>query len=386
MNKILLLDIDSVLIEPLGYRKAVLAVWEYITNLMGMNPIPISHEILADMEAAGITSEWDMLPLLIASLWQTILSKMESNEFITDSDIFRAAAAFKKVNPNLKVDGIMLPKFPLVPGQFPAETAWRSGLFPRLPQKLGESLLLNTRDPYLSQTTQLFQQFVLGSQQYRLTYQLIPRVKSTSYLLSYDRPLLPESIKREMLELNAQAQLGIGVITSRPSLPPCDANGESKGFAPEAEIALDLLGMSQVPLIGFGKMKYVGDVYNLNPDKLIKPAASHSLAAILRLFLDSETEAVAYAIRWSDERVRAEIMAAIPSDFEVYIVEDTLSGIISVENAVDLFVHSGKQVNLHCYGLTNGNQQKRRAFEEKQIPNFKDWETLWHAIRCDLSL
>ncbi|MGB9639663.1 MAG: hypothetical protein ACPL4H_02050, partial [Anaerolineales bacterium] len=239
MNKILLLDIDSVLIEPLGYRKAVVAVWDYITSLMQITPLPLSDQTMADMEAAGITSEWDMLPILIASLWQTILAQTDSIPLPADGEVLAAARAFAKAPALPPISEIPIPKIQPVPNQFPAETAWRAGLFSAIPQTLGDNLLRNSRDPYLSATTRLFQQYVLGSEKFKQTYRLPTQIQSPSFLALYDQPLIPASIKTTLLTARQNRMFDIAIITSRPSLPPNGIANDATGYAPEAEIALE---------------------------------------------------------------------------------------------------------------------------------------------------
>ena len=75
MRTVLLLDIDGVLVKPGGYRAALHATLNYFVNLMGLPNFEFPEEKLAGFERRGITSEWDMVPLLLAVLWEDILSQ-----------------------------------------------------------------------------------------------------------------------------------------------------------------------------------------------------------------------------------------------------------------------------------------------------------------------
>lgn len=380
MKRIALIDIDSVLIEPLGYRKAVVAVWDYITSLMQIPPLPLSAQTMADMEAVGITSEWDMLPILIASLWQTILAQTDSIPLPADGEVLSAARAFAKAPALPRITSISIPKIQPVPNQFPAETAWEAGSFPALPQALGDNLLRNSRDPYLSATTRLFQQYVLGSEKFQQTYRLPANVQSPSFLALYDKPLIPDSIRNALLAAQQNGMLDIAIITSRPSLPPDGIVNDAGGYAPEAEIALESLGMANLALIGFGKLKYIGDLYQLKADQLIKPAAAHSLAAILALLMGDDKLALDTAINWAVKKNFSAFREILPQQMEIHLIEDTMGGVRSAQAAVQLLRQMGRDVYLCCYGLTGGNDAKRSTFENENIPHYENWESLWQVI------
>ena len=70
MTKIVLLDIDGVLVHPGGYRAALRATVNHFIE----PPLVIPEEVLTDLENRGISSEWDMAPLLLASYWTDRLS------------------------------------------------------------------------------------------------------------------------------------------------------------------------------------------------------------------------------------------------------------------------------------------------------------------------
>lgn len=385
MKRIALIDIDSVLIEPLGYRKAVVAVWDYIINLMQIPPIPLSEQMLANMEAFGITSEWDMLPIMIASLWQTILSQTDSFPIPADGDVLSAAQAFAKAQNIPPISEIPIPKIKPVPNQFPAETALEAGYFPAIPKTLADNLLRNSRDPYLSATTRLFQQFVLGSEKFQQTYRLPAIVQSPSFLTLYDRPLIPDDIRTALLTAQQNGMLDIAIITSRPSLPPHEVVNDGYGYAPEAEIALESLGMANMALIGFGKLKYISNLYQLKPDELIKPAGAHSLAAILALLMGDEKLALHMTINWAVKRNFNSFYEILPQHLEIHLIEDTLSGVRSAQTAVQLLRQLGRDVRLYCYGLTGSNQAKSAAFENENIPHFGNWQQLWQVLAENLT-
>ena len=71
MTRIILLDVDGVLVQPDGYRAALRATFNHFIE----PHLDLQEETLTNLEKRGITSEWDMLPLLLASYWTDILSR-----------------------------------------------------------------------------------------------------------------------------------------------------------------------------------------------------------------------------------------------------------------------------------------------------------------------
>src|SRR3972149_5030219 len=74
MKKVILLDIDGVLVHHGGYRAALHATLNHFASLMGLSHFDFPEEKLAELEKRGIFSEWDMVPLLLATMWNDILS------------------------------------------------------------------------------------------------------------------------------------------------------------------------------------------------------------------------------------------------------------------------------------------------------------------------
>ncbi len=74
MTKIVLLDIDGVLVSHGGYRAALHSTLNHYASLMGLDHFDFPEEKLAELEKRGIFSEWDMVPLLLGTLWNDILA------------------------------------------------------------------------------------------------------------------------------------------------------------------------------------------------------------------------------------------------------------------------------------------------------------------------
>ncbi|MGB9640765.1 MAG: hypothetical protein ACPL4H_07605, partial [Anaerolineales bacterium] len=150
--------------------------------------------------------------------------------------------------------------------------------------------------------------------------------------------------------------------------------------------ALESLSMSNLALIGFGKLKYIADLYQLKPDQLIKPGAAHSLAAILVLLIGDEKLALDTTINWAVKKNFDSSHEILPRQIEIHLVEDTMGGVRSAQAAVQLLCQLGRDVNLYCYGLTGGNQAKSTSFEKENIPHYENWEQLWQILAEKLNV
>jgi hypothetical protein len=379
MKKIILLDIDGVLVKPGGYRAAVRGVMEYFSALMGIEPPVVSDSVLNEFEAQGITSEWDMLPLLIAALWQEILTPYA--EIPLPTDLREAAAVIGRLAVRDRVPSLKAPDVDPTLHPYPAEAALRQGLFPAIPQNLREQLLSHTRDPYCSVTTRLFQQFVLGSEQFAKTYQLTPEVKSDSCLKKHDQSLLTREVQEEIERLSQREDLYLGSITARPSLPPREVRPAPPAYPPEAEMALEAIGFPGMTVIGFGKLKYVGERFGFDPEVLLKPSAVQTLAAIAALNCGEEFSAIERAVNWQKNGELNGILACVPAEFELHVVEDTLGGVRSVRAASRLLAENGVSVRVYAWGMTGDNREKTRVMEAEGVKCFPNWGALLAATR-----
>lgn len=366
MNRIILLDVDGVLVQPGGYRAALRSTVNHFIDPQ----IDIKEEWLADLEKRGISSEWDMAPLLLASYWNDILARQPMRNL--SSDVFSAAG---EINRQRKVEipaHLPVPDFPLVRGQYPARSALEAGCFASIPYDLRRNLLRETRSLHKSNTMRIFQHFTLGSRQFTETYNLPAEFETGSFLLLHDSPIIDDEIRAKFF----QSDYHLAAFTSRPSRPPRELGESIVGFAPEAELALELAGLSDIPLIAFGKLEYLASQYGLDPAALVKPSPFQALAAVLAAWTGEEWPALRAANRWRETGLLSGIFGRLPKIFELIVVEDTLGGIFSALAAGEILKKAGFDVHVRAAGLTSGVSAKSAAFKDAGVPCFRDWESL----------
>jgi hypothetical protein len=370
MIKIILLDVDGVLVHPAGYRAALRATINHLTG----RAFTIPEGVLAELEKRGISSEWDMAPLVIATCWNEILSRQTIPNL--PADVISAARVINRQPQEALPGSLSVPMFPLLPDRYPAESAFEAGCFASLPYTLRKNLLTGTRDITKSHTLRIFQHFALGSLKYSETYNLPPELETESFLSLYDTPAINGPFRAQLSQPNHYL---VG-FTSRPSGPPKEIAKSLPGFAPEAELALELTGLPNIPVIAFGKLEYLARQYSLDPASLVKPSAFHSLAAILAAWTGEEWASLQAARRWHETGMANELTRDLPEVFDLIVIEDTLGGVRSTRAAAEVLMRAGLQVNVHVIGLTSGSTTKASGFRQEGIPSFEGWESVMEVV------
>jgi hypothetical protein len=367
---VILLDIDGVLVHHGGYRAALHATLNHFASLMGLSHFDFPEEKLAELEKRGIYSEWDMVPLLLATLWNDILSHYPNINL--PADLYSAAVEIGGNINGYMPRELIIPEFEYIAGQYPAEAALQHGCFSFIPTDLRLNILSQSRNINLSQTMRLFQHYSLGSRVFSKTYELPAEVETESFLLTHDRSNINDAIRDRLRQPN----IHLAGLTARPSAPPREVDDSHFGYAPEAEIALKLVGLADIPLIAFGKLEYLAAQRGLDAGALIKPSPVHALAATAAAFTGDEWSGLQSAGDWFQTGKLNGVFADLPREFELYVVEDTLGGIRSTQAAGEILCKAGFDVTTHTIGLTSGSVSKVEAFTQAGVPYFENWETL----------
>lgn len=374
MKKVILLDVDGVLVTPGGYRAALHATLNHFATLMGAPHFNFHEEKIAELEKRGIFSEWDMVPVLLGAAWDAILAKV-GNENLP-SDLKSAAIEIGRRMNGYISENLVIPDFEILPNVYPTESALQQGCFPHLPEALRRNLLHDSRNVHFSQTTRLFQHFSLGSRVFSEAYNLPAEVETESFLQTHDTSNLTDKTLAKLQQPN----IHLASITARPSAPPKDVTTSHIGYAPEAEAALELVGLADIPLIGYGRLEYYEKQHGVAAASLLKPSPVQSLAAVAAAFTSSEWSSIQAAAEWQASGRLNSIFSSLPREFELIVVEDTMGGIRSTQMAGDVLQKNGFDVKVHALGLTSGSAAKAEAFDKAGVVHFETWETLIAAV------
>ena len=237
-----------------------------------------------------------------------------------------------------------------------------------MPFELRKNLLTDTRNVRNSHTMRVFQHYTLGSEKFMETYDLPAELETESFLLTHDRPMINHEIRTRLLHPNHR----LAVFTGRPCAPPREVRDSHNGYAPEAELALELVGLPDIPLIGYGRLDYLAKQHGLDAATLLKPSPVQALAAIVAAFSGEEWTAVQAAADWQATGRLNGVFSRLPSSFELIVVEDTMGGIKSTLKAGEILQRAGKEITIQTLGLAFDGASKAAAFEQAGVPFFRD--------------
>ncbi len=383
-TKIVLTDLDGVLVRPGGYRAAVTGSLETIIRRMGLDAPAPTELVPALFESVGITSEWDMVPLSVAILLNAAARQAGEPLPALDLDGLMAWMQARQFGPLAVeyensvralrglVNTRVTPAFALY------QMLLSGGLKHVLPhlnhQPFVRDLLEDTRDPAHSLTMRLVQSHVLGAQIFEQTYGLPAEVPGESTLLALDRPVLDAGISRRLRALHRDGVLRLCAFTARPSLPPADGGFSAAGYSPEAELALQLVGMRDMPLMGYGRLIAYGNHYGVPADSVLKPAPLQSLAAALAAVTGQEWA----ALQWAHDFLLAlqsgqppALPHGLPRALDLHVFEDASVGIQGGRAAVDLLRSAGLDVTYNPWGIATITD-KEAALRAAGAPVYPD--------------
>jgi hypothetical protein len=365
---LLLLDVDGVLVHPLGYKDALRALVDHFAAQMGQPPTGPTHDEIAVFEASGLTNEWDSGALCVAALLLTALNARPDlhRASLTDTLAAISAAGLALTRPNFT--GL-------------AREVHRRSTDGQLPAPIALALLREQSDPVFfalldsllgdvyaitTPTTRIFQTYVLGSAYFAATYGQPAPFESDSYLIAYDRPLLSAAHRDRLLRWGEQPGHGVVVFTARPSLPPADLpDADPAGCSPEAELAAELLDITgRVPLIGQGRVNWLADRNGRTASDYVKPSPVQALAAIGAAVAHTEHPALESAADlFERDRLTGPLAALADGSTRVIVFEDSAGGIRATRRAVDLLRRAGLDVVCEAVGVSP-NPDKRAALAE----------------------
>jgi hypothetical protein len=375
--RILLFDIDGVLVKPFGYRKAYFDTCQWLINQGKLSVNLPAADIPALFESYGVTSEWDMLAITASILLNEVICKVDHKiEYRSLIAYLQNLASIPPVSVQIdfriQITNI---SHTFKNNEIPSIGLLRSvnELLPALSNELAVELLGHTRTVKQAIITRVFQNFVLGGETFTKTYGMQPIIPCNSYLREFDKPLITMDMQKKLYEKFSAGENKFAALTARPSLQPRDfTGGQNVEYSPEAEMALDVIQMPDMPLIGYGRLQYIQSVSGLSADLLIKPDAFHAFAAIFTLLTESERAGVEAAAEIKRTgRLPEWIIRQIPEEIEISVFEDSQGGIRSVIAAAEELNGMGIKTAIHLFGITN-NVDKQRPLKQLGAMIFPD--------------
>ena len=314
-KKIIVFDMDGVLLRPLGYHRALKETVRLGAQALGFEGITLSDAEIAQFEGLGISSEWHSSAACMALL--------AINGEFSLGPLF----GFLKREPAQNHARFRLEKAI----QYIAQGA---GVDPAQ----GISLIRNSQSPEQSLTLNLFQEMILGSDDFKRIYGKKGRLNVESYLLQFDQPLLGPDVSNRLLTWLKDPEHGSVVMTNRPS----------RGM-PDAKYGLQLVGLKGFPLVGYGEIEWLAGELGVNTTTLAKPSPIHALAASLTAFSTDVDLSLRDAYASTNGEGAEEISCLEGS--EIWVFEDTPAGLISMGEMERLLEGRGVSVGLNKIGI-----------------------------------
>ncbi len=354
-----LFDVDGVLVHSRAYHIGLQKTVAYFANRLGVGDhTPTQYEI-DEFEAAMVTVEWESTAIAAARLLLDRLRLDPTPQPIPAS--FWELAAWLEAHPV----SVPRPDFSALaracaatlPGQRPSlamlerflEEA-ESGSFDPAVSRVLRELLGHCYDYQKGPSVQIVQAYAVGSEAYRRSYGLEPRVHAESLLASADRPLLSESTRDRLLTEWRAGQIGLSLYTARPSLPPIEAQDLPLGYTPEAEQALELIGLQGIPVMAVGRLQYVAEQHGLAAEDIVKPSRVQSIAAMGAARTGREDESIEAAMRVDAGGPVTGPLTQI-AGAHVHVFEDSASSLRAATRAIELLNEHGLALKLTRHGI-----------------------------------
>jgi len=355
MMRILLLDMDGVLLHPHGYQESLQDNVRLWGKLLGFGEAVLPLEDVLRFESAGVSAEWISGTMCVALMMLTLWEH--------DPGI----AVPSSLDAPLAPHGLPVPDLSAFAAELlaasnhrdPAETGIRI-LTDRCtsPGHAAHvrALVEDSVDFERSLFHRVQQELVLGSDQLKSVYGVAPLLDIAGYLSTRDRPAVCARTIARLLAWREEEGHAAALMTNRPSRTPAGAG------SPEAELGLQLLGLEALPFIGMGAIGELAGPMSCTIEDCLKPHAAHALAAIRRAVGDDlalEMEAVRALLQ---ER-RVDPAWRMLDGAEVIVVEDSANGCLSARAAQKVLGAAGIDIALNLLGVA-GSDAKRTALED----------------------
>ena len=355
--KILLFDMDGVLLESRGYHMALQETVRYMAQALGFEDQTLTPDDIATFEAGGITKEWDeaviSTALLLEAAW-----KVDPTRLLPETSI-------KTTTHSSKIH--FYPDFNLLARQLsssdlhhipPLERAdlhfKKKNHFNKRQHQILHTLITEAHDPERSLPHRTFQELVLGSIEFKRTYGLPAVLAIESYLLKHDVSNLTEIDSARLRAWMSSPKHAATVITSRPSCPPAGVFS-----TPEAELGAELVGLKDIPIVGWGGITWLARKRHVDQQILVKPSPVHALAALRVSLGDKQENALMEAANLVESGQGDSAWQQL-AGAQVSMFEDTPGGIKSLQGAQEVLEKLGIRISTRYFGIAK-KQVKRNA-------------------------
>jgi hypothetical protein len=355
--KILLFDMDGVLLESLGYHIALKETVCIMAKSLGFGDLTLSADDIAAFEAGGINNEWDeaaiCTALLLEEAWKldpkrTLPENLRAPKGPTLNP--QSAPDFNALAQRLSSGDLI--EFP--PLERAIQHFTETDHFSPLQYQIMCELINGARDPHRSLTHRVFQELVLGSAEFTHIYSLPAMLACESYLLKHDISNLSPAESDRLRDWLSTPGHSASVITSRPSLPLAGVFS-----TPEAELGAELVGLKDIPIVGWGGVTWLALQRETDQQTYVKPSPVHALTALRVAIGDNQQAALMEAATLVETGEVGPAWRRL-NGAQVFIYEDTEDGIKSLQAACKALEKIKVSIRPGFFGIAR-NPVKRKA-------------------------
>ncbi len=374
LHDVFLIDVDSVLVRPLGYRESLRATMNHFGLRMSQleGAISPTYAEIDAFEAHGFTSEWHSIPLCLAACLEAAGVWRETFD-ATVAHIAREGVRLPRLDYTALVREIARPGS----GKLPAHQALEAFLA-RTPPEAAPVLheLLEDITSIDAPATRVFQHYVIGSDAFRETYSEAPDFEGDSYLATRDESMMTDKARRQLID----SDVPYAIYTARPSHPPPGV--PVLGYSPEAEMALRLVSLEGVPLVGLGHTVWLAAQVGAHPDALVKPSPVQAYIAIGAAWTGDIQAGLDAARALFEHGEPGDALASMRGErVRVTVFEDTPTGMQAVIDAGERLRAAGLDVQVRGVGIAPDDEAPARrerlaAVADVVVPDFGtglDW-------------
>ncbi len=392
--KIFLFDVDGVIINPVAYKIGINKTLELLCNKMGLNNtselLPQKTEI-AYLESCGIFDDWDITNILFAFILASLCDYFKQNKQLvelSDKTLDEKLLAIKLLCPRIQRPNYIELANKLViakDSSHPPDSALEM-LSSELKNEMAElnsmswidllrDFLIGTRSVYASHGTRLFQNIILGKQEFEKTYGLTSEWDGPPLLQTEDTVLMNVASVKKINELTSNTDYRLAIYTARPSLSP---QLIQSGYSPEAEMAMQMAQLTNIPLMGLGMMQWLAEKYKERPEDLVKPNSTQAIAALLAALTRTNSASIledAYNLDKGKVHPDKTGFGQFKNqDLLIYVFEDVVSGVQAVLKAGEKLQACGYKMSVKPLGIAQ-DKNKKASLEKychKIFPNVND--------------
>ncbi len=320
-KKIIIFDVDGVLIESHGYHQAFKDTVRIGAKELGFD-VNLSDDDIAQFEGMGISSEWHSSAACMAVLL--------INGTFDLAPLFASIAKEQaKIPVRIRLERAV------------KRMAKEAGVDPARPVAI-----IQNSETIQSFPFDIFQEMILGSLGFEEIYGIKSSLGVESYLYEYDKPLLSASSKNGLFEWLQKHERGCAIMTNRPTRE-----------MPDAKYAQKLTGLDEIPVSGYGEMGWLAEKFGGEAANYSKPSPIHALSAVLASFGKESNQSLLEAHAASKGEFSEDIMRL--DGYEFWVFEDTPAGIISGGAMGELLCGQGLNVKVNKFGITSSPVKAR---------------------------